>query len=73
MGDNLYKWDNYQQEQAIGKREKEVYLMSRGYCLTYSEIARYLNFTCSIVKSMIGRAEKKIARQVNESLFCNWG
>lgn len=47
--------------------------MSRGYCLTYSEIARYLNFTCSIVKSMIGRAEKKIARQVNESLFCKWG
>ncbi|MDA1909220.1 hypothetical protein PDK24_25780 [Bacillus cereus] len=46
--------------------------MSRGYCLTYSEIARYLNFTCSI-KSMIGRAEKKIARQVNESLFCKWG
>lgn len=88
MDDNLYEWDNHQQEHAIGEwdkirledalsllteREKEVYLMSRGYCLTYREIARYLNITCSTVQSMIERAEKKIARQVNESLFCNCG
>ncbi|MED1508723.1 sigma-70 family RNA polymerase sigma factor [Bacillus proteolyticus] len=88
MDDNLYEWDNHQQEHAIGEwdkirledalsllteREKEVYLMSRGYCLTYREIARYLNVTCSTVQSMIERAEKKIARQVNESLFCNCG
>ncbi|HHK5564190.1 TPA: sigma-70 family RNA polymerase sigma factor [Bacillus thuringiensis] len=88
MDDNLYEWDGHQQEHAIGEwdkirledalsllteREKEVYLMSRGYCLTYREIARYLNITCSTVQSMIERAEKKIARQVNESLFCNCG
>ncbi|HFK1785125.1 TPA: sigma-70 family RNA polymerase sigma factor [Bacillus cereus] len=88
MDDNLYEWDNHQQEHAIGEwdkvrledalsllteREKEVYLMSRGYCLTYREIARYLNITCSTVQSMIERAEKKIVRQVNESLFCNCG
>lgn len=88
MDDNLYEWDNRQQEHAIGEwdkirledalsllteREKEVYLMSRGYCLTYREIARYLDITCSTVQSMIERAEKKIARQVNESLFCNCG
>jgi len=88
MDDNLYEWDNHEQEHAIGEwdkvrledalsllteREKEVYLMSRGYCLTYREIARYFNVTCSTVQSMIERAEKKIARQVNESLFCNCG
>lgn len=88
MDDNLYEWDNHQQEHSIGEwdkvrledalsllteREKEVYLMSRGYCLTYREIARYLDITCSTVQSMIERAEKKIARQVNESLFCNCG
>lgn len=88
MDDNLYAWDNHQQENAIGEwdkirledalsslteREKEVYLMSRGYFLIYSEIARYLNITCSTVQSMIERAEKKIARQANESLFSNCG
>ncbi|MEC5303758.1 sigma-70 family RNA polymerase sigma factor [Bacillus thuringiensis] len=88
MDDNLYEWDSHQQEHAIGEwdkirledalsllteREKEVYLMSRGYCLTYREIARYLKITCSTVQSMIERAEKKISRQVNESLFCNCG
>ncbi|MDM5235321.1 sigma-70 family RNA polymerase sigma factor [Bacillus cereus] len=85
MDDNLYEWDNHQQEHAIGEwdkirledalsllteREKEVYLMSRGYCLTYREIARYLGVTCSTIQSMIERAEKKIARQIKESLFC---
>lgn len=84
MDDNLYEWDNHQQEYVIGQwdkirledalsllteREKEACLMSRGYCLTYREIARYLD----TVQSMIERAEKKIARQVNESLFCNCG
>ncbi len=88
MDDNLYEWDGHQQEHAIGEwdkirledalsllteREREVYLMSRGYCLTYREIARYLNITCSTVQSMIERAEKKISRQVNESLFCICG
>ncbi|MHA4218131.1 sigma-70 family RNA polymerase sigma factor [Bacillus cereus] len=88
MNDNLYEWDNHQQEHAIGEwdkirledalsllteREKEVYLMSRGYCLTYREIARYLDITCSTVQSMIERAEKKITRQINESLFSNCG
>lgn len=58
--------------QLLTERDKEVYPMSRGYCLTYREIARCLDITCSTVQSMVERAGK-IARQVNESLFCNYG
>ena len=88
MNDNLYEWDDHEKENAISKwekiqledalsvlteREKKVYLMSRGYCLPYREIAKYLMISCSTVQTMIERAEKKIARQIDESLFCNCG
>ncbi|EPF11114.1 sigma-70 family RNA polymerase sigma factor [Bacillus cereus BAG1O-3] len=88
MDDNGYEWDNHQQENMIDewekvkledalslltKREKEVYLMSRGYCLTYRDIAKYLMVSSSTVQTMIERAEKKIARHTRESLFCNCG
>ncbi|MDM5036157.1 sigma-70 family RNA polymerase sigma factor [Bacillus cereus] len=83
---DIYEWDDHAQEHALGEwekikledvlsvlteREKEVYLMSRGYCLTYSEIACYLVVSRSTVQTLIERAEKKIARQVKESIFCN--
>ncbi|WP_255298967.1 sigma-70 family RNA polymerase sigma factor [Bacillus cereus] len=83
--DNVYEWDNHLQEHTIGEwekiqledalsvlteREKEVYLMSRGYCLPYSEIANYLIISRSTVQTMVERAEKKIIRKTNESLFC---
>ncbi|MCC2425251.1 hypothetical protein LKM21_27620 [Bacillus wiedmannii] len=38
--------------------------MSRGYCLTYREIARYLKIKVSTVQTMIERADKKIARHI---------
>ncbi|MCU4770864.1 sigma-70 family RNA polymerase sigma factor [Bacillus toyonensis] len=86
MDDNLYEWDSHQQEDVVGEwdkirledalsllteREKEVYLMSRGYCLTYIEIASYLVISRSTVQTMIERAERKIERQIKESIFCN--
>ncbi|HHL3303683.1 TPA: sigma-70 family RNA polymerase sigma factor [Bacillus cereus] len=82
---HIYEWDDHQKEHVIGEwdnirledalslltvREKEVYFMSRGHCLTYKEIANYLDLSCSTVQTMINRAEKKIARQIDESLFC---
>ncbi|HFK1514987.1 TPA: sigma-70 family RNA polymerase sigma factor [Bacillus cereus] len=82
---HIYEWDGHQKEHVIGEwdkirledalslltiREKEVYFMSRGHCLTYKEIANYLDLSCSTVQTMIERAEKKIARQIDESLFC---
>lgn len=83
-----YEWDDHERESVITEwdqqriedalsvltdREREVYLMSRGYCLTYSEIANYLCISSSSVQSMIERAENKIKRRINESLFCLCG
>lgn len=83
-----YEWDDHQEESLITecdrqriedalsvltKREREVYLMSRGYCLTYSEIANYLCISSSSVQTMIERAEKKIKKRIQESLFCMCG
>lgn len=48
----------------LKEREKEVYLMSRGYYLTYREIARYLKIRVSTVQTMIERADKKIAGHI---------
>ncbi|MCA1042936.1 sigma-70 family RNA polymerase sigma factor [Bacillus toyonensis] len=82
---HIYEWDDHHQEHIIGEwdkirledalslltaREKEVYFMSRGHCLTYKEIAKCLKLSCSTVQTMIERAEKKIVRQIDESLFC---
>ncbi|SFA55543.1 RNA polymerase sigma-70 factor, ECF subfamily [Parageobacillus thermantarcticus] len=84
----VYEWDDHEEESLITEwdrqriedalsvltdREREVYLMSRGYCLTYSEIANYLCISSSSVQTMIERAEKKIRKRINESLFCLCG
>lgn len=86
MDNDVYEWDNHVQEHVLGEwekiqledalsvlteREKEVYLMSRGYCLTYSEIACYLVVSRSTVQTLVERAERKIALQIKESLFCS--
>jgi positive control factor len=70
-----YEWDDHLQEHVISpsdekrieqalliltEREKEVYLMSRGHCLTYSQIARILCISRSTVQSTIERAEDKL-------------
>ncbi len=60
--DVITSWDWERIEDALSvltDREREVYLMSRGYCLTYSEIASYLCISSSSVQTMIERAEKK--------------
>lgn len=84
----VYEWDDHEKESVITEwdkqriedalsvltdREREVYLMSRGYCLTYSEIANYLCISSSSVQTMIQRAEKKIKKRIKESLFCLCG
>ncbi|RLQ00454.1 sigma-70 family RNA polymerase sigma factor [Geobacillus stearothermophilus] len=83
-----YEWDDHEKESVITEwdrqriedalsvltdREREVYLMSRGYCLTYSEIANYLCISSSSVQTMIERAERKIKKRIKESLFCLCG
>ncbi|TCS80364.1 sigma factor-like helix-turn-helix DNA-binding protein [Tepidibacillus fermentans] len=83
-----YEWDEHERESSIiswdweriedalsvlTERERETYLMSRGYCLTYSEIANYLCISSSSVQTMIERAERKIKKRIKESLFCMCG
>lgn len=58
---------------TLTAREKEIYLMSRGGGLTHDEIAHYLLITPGTVKTTIHRAEKKIAKQLQENLFCQCG
>ncbi|SIQ41253.1 RNA polymerase sigma-70 factor, ECF subfamily [Bacillus cereus] len=87
MDDNSYEWDNYKKENVIGEweriqvedalsvlteREKEIYLMAKGYSLSYSKIANYLLIGRSSVQKMVERAEMKIAKQIRESLFCSF-
>ncbi len=85
--EQTYEWDDHEKESVITswdrervedalsvltEREKEVYLMSHGCCLTYSEIANYLCISHR-VQTMIERAEKKIKKRIKESLFCLCG
>jgi positive control factor len=80
-----YTWDESENESVISSaeqemiedalsvltaKEKEVYMMSRGHCLSYSHIANYLCISSSSVQTMIERAEKKIAKRRFDSLFC---
>jgi positive control factor len=83
--DESYAWDDAEIESVISSaeqemiedalsvltaKEKEVYLMSRGHCLSYSQIANYLCISSSSVQTMIERSEKKIAKRRYDSLFC---
>jgi len=71
--DLISEWDQERIEDALSvltEREKEIYLMSRGYCIRYKDIARYLDVSVSTVKTNIKRAESKISKRITESLFC---
>lgn len=70
---NIDEWDKERISDALSvltEKEKEVYLMKRGQCLTYADIANYLCISTSSVQTMIERADKKIAKRKDESLFC---
>lgn len=72
----ISKADRERLEDALSvltDREREVYLMSRGQCLSYAEIAAMLFVCKSTVQETVERAEKKIAKRIHESLFCLCG
>lgn len=86
--EEIYEWDDHQKEDVVSitdkeriedalsiltEREKEIYLMSRGYNIPYSNIAYFLDISVSTVKTNITRAETKIAQQIHSSLFCLYG
>jgi len=86
--EEIYEWDDHNQEDKLSdwdmqriedvlsvltEKEKEVYLMSSGHCLSYSQIANYLCISRGSVQKMIESAERKINERISESLFCLCG
>ncbi|WP_416826284.1 sigma factor-like helix-turn-helix DNA-binding protein [Ectobacillus polymachus] len=68
-------WNRFLIEDAMStltELEKKVYIMSRVGNLSYKEVAKCLRISKSAVQIMIVRAQKKIAKQVKESLFCQF-
>ncbi|MCU5146780.1 sigma-70 family RNA polymerase sigma factor [Bacillus cereus] len=80
-----YEWDKEKKENAITtwekiqlddalsaltKTEKEIFVMYKAGMFTQEEIAKMRGVTRSTVQQNLRRADKKIAQQVKESLFC---
>ncbi|PGC59230.1 RNA polymerase subunit sigma-24 [Bacillus toyonensis] len=80
-----YEWDKEQKENAIttwekiqlddalstlSETEKEIFVMYKAGMFTQEEIAKMRGVTRSTVQQNLRRADKKIAQQVKESLFC---
>lgn len=72
----VYSWEEKERENVVTlserlkiesvlsrltDKEKEIFLMSRGYCLSYSDIAKKMNVTKAAIQRTIARAEKKIS------------
>jgi RNA polymerase sigma-70 factor (ECF subfamily) len=55
---------------VLTQREKEIFLMSRGQCLSYEKISKHLNVSKSTVQQNIKRANSKIGKRVSEKLVC---
>ncbi|WP_270364722.1 sigma-70 family RNA polymerase sigma factor [Bacillus paranthracis] len=69
----ISEWDRIQIEDALStltEREKEIYVMSRGRGLTMEKISNYLGVKKTTVQNHLERADKKIGKRINESLFC---
>lgn len=76
-----YSWDKAEKESCLStgdkltisavlsiltEKERELYLMSKGYSLSYSEIARKLNIAKQTARRTVIRAENKIANFMKE-------
>ncbi len=69
---NITEWQRYQISDALSRlseRERECYVMARGECHSYAEIAELLSISKSSVEEYVGRAERKIALDLESSLF----
>jgi positive control factor len=80
--EEVYEWDDHKQEDKLSDldiqriedalsvlTEKGVYLMSRGHCLSYSQITNYLCISRGAVQKMIERTDRKITERKTESIF----
>ncbi|MBJ8205502.1 sigma-70 family RNA polymerase sigma factor [Bacillus cereus] len=69
----ISEWDRIQLEDALStltEREKEIYVMSRGYGFTQDKISNYLKLQRTTVQEYLKRADKKIGERMSGSLFC---
>jgi RNA polymerase sigma-70 factor (ECF subfamily) len=69
---NLSEWQLYQIEDALSvlsPRERECYVLAHGECFSHSAIAAMLNIGKDSVTEYISRAQKKISRELENSLF----
>lgn len=53
----------------LSKREKEIFILAKGEMLSYEAIAELLGIKKSTVQTHMERAERKIERRKQESLF----
>ncbi|MDZ5607043.1 sigma-70 family RNA polymerase sigma factor [Bacillus pseudomycoides] len=83
--ETLYEWDDKPKESVISEweriklddalstlteYEKEIFVMYKGGMFTQEEIAKLMEVTRSTIQQILRRADKKIAKQLSESLFC---
>ncbi|EJR61468.1 sigma-70 family RNA polymerase sigma factor [Bacillus cereus VD115] len=69
----ISEWDRIQLEDALStltEREREIYVMSRGYGFTQDKISNYLKLQRTTVQEYLKRADKKIGERLSGSLFC---
>ncbi|HDR6244835.1 TPA: RNA polymerase subunit sigma-24 [Bacillus cereus] len=69
----ISEWDRIQLEDALStltEREKEIYIMSRGYGFTQDKISNFLKLQRTTVQEYLKRADKKIGERMSGSLFC---
>lgn len=55
---------------ALTNREKEIFVLNKVQLYSYDEIADLLNVKKSTVQTNMKRAELKMSKRMNESLFC---
>ncbi|PFH81655.1 RNA polymerase subunit sigma-24 [Bacillus cereus] len=86
--ETLYEWDDKPKESVISEwerikledalsvlteKEKEIYMMYKGNCLSMDKISNILKITKSTVQTVLKRSDEKIKKQIKESLFCIGG
>ncbi|HDR7876539.1 sigma-70 family RNA polymerase sigma factor [Bacillus mobilis] len=66
-------WERIKLEDALStltEKEKEIFVMYKGGMFTQEEIAKMKGVTRSTVQQILRRSDRKIAKQLSESLFC---
>lgn len=69
---NLSDWERFQIEDALtglSERERECFVLSRGECFSYNDIAKMLGIKKASVKEYVERAQVKISKNLQNSLF----